>query len=237
MIAFAIQYALSLRSLSDTEKVLISLVGAAVIVMAGSFLWHLIATPAVLHRNQIGRIAELERSLEEARESRDALTTRPEISVSVDRGTLQQAHATSTGYRGDRLVKEVWVCITLIVTFLNKRPCAASVDRCSLEIQTPLRTIAAKLLSEVSDVGALGFPPITKPLTTPEMEANVALQQGIAATRYVQFLAEVWKDDHLDTEAQLILSAINSFGGQSHATFASANLTTINSPPFKIETW
>ena len=52
MIALGLQYLLRVRSWSDSEKIAISLVGSAVIVMIGSFIKHLVTVPASIHQKQ-----------------------------------------------------------------------------------------------------------------------------------------------------------------------------------------
>jgi hypothetical protein len=49
MLALAIQYGLHIRTISDTQKLAISLVGSAVIVLLASFIWNLLTIPAAIY--------------------------------------------------------------------------------------------------------------------------------------------------------------------------------------------
>ena len=59
IVAAALQFALHVRALSDTWKIIISLAGSAATVMIGSFFKHLLLTPFMLSRKSAVEIEEL----------------------------------------------------------------------------------------------------------------------------------------------------------------------------------
>ena len=68
MLATGAQFALSLRGLSDSAKIVISLLGSAVLVMVGSFLKNLILVPPSIHEEQEAKLYELKTQLVAATE-------------------------------------------------------------------------------------------------------------------------------------------------------------------------
>jgi hypothetical protein len=52
VIGLVLQYFLGVRTLNDTEKVVVSLVGATLIVILGSFLRHILAVPAAIQKEK-----------------------------------------------------------------------------------------------------------------------------------------------------------------------------------------
>jgi hypothetical protein len=56
-LATILQYALHVRSLGDTEKIALSLLGSATVVMLGSFFYNLIQIPATLYIDPKKKIA------------------------------------------------------------------------------------------------------------------------------------------------------------------------------------
>lgn len=155
---------------------------------------------------------------------------RPEVSVTIEGGSLEPSTKSQTGYRGpeNRAVNEFWVCITLFTFFANARPCQTTVDRCSLRIRTPLRTLQAIHLPEGTLPGHVLLE-LTKPRHLSEMEPNVLLSQGIGVTRFVQFAAEIWEEELAG--ADLLFTVVDSFHGQWEATARLADLERIGEMP------
>jgi hypothetical protein len=155
---------------------------------------------------------------------------RPEIAVSIADGTLEASSRSQAGYRtpANLFVNEFWACITLFPAFVNKRPCLASIDSCSLRIKTSLRTIEMIRLREnrLPDDASID---LTKPTHLSEMEQNVLLTPGPTVTRFVQFVAELWKEEL--PEAELLFRAVDSFGGQWEATARLADLKVVGEMP------
>jgi hypothetical protein len=73
ILATALQYALKLRGLTDSEKIAISLMGSAVVVMVGSFVWNLVRIPAMLYVEPPKRTPSNEHHYQEAKAALDEL--------------------------------------------------------------------------------------------------------------------------------------------------------------------
>jgi hypothetical protein len=159
---------------------------------------------------------------------------KPEIRVKIVEGTAERLQATFTGYRGDppRLVEEFSVLITLVITLLNVRPHPCSADRCSLKVNTPKRNPEIKAFSKATPIELMGLK-IAAPHGIPEMEINLPLRQGVGATRYVRFLAEVWKDDHFANDALLILAIEDSFEGHWTTSIPASALRFAGNKPLE----
>jgi hypothetical protein len=84
LIAFAFQYFLNLRTWSDTQKVIVSLLGAAFLVMLGSFLKHVLLEPAAIHREQRQRVADLEGQLAPEERGKNASPEAEEVTPGLE---------------------------------------------------------------------------------------------------------------------------------------------------------
>ena len=65
VLATALQFVLQVRSLSDTAKITISILGSAVVVIVGSFLKHLIFAPPSIHEEQQQRLQQQEGAIQD----------------------------------------------------------------------------------------------------------------------------------------------------------------------------
>ena len=138
---------------------------------------------------------------------------KPEISVAILDALFDQADLVQTSRLFDgRQISTRLVYIALVVEFRNVRPCNASIDRCSLVIETPVGVLRPVLLSELEPEPT----PVKlrSPFGIQEMEPNLSVVHGLTVTRYVRFAfnLRIGVDDDFQKQGTFVVSAIDSFG-------------------------
>jgi hypothetical protein len=165
------------------------------------------------------------------------LNSRPRISVQIIGGTFERSPVTLSGQRNGQAVQEYVGCITLVCSFINHSPQAASIGKRRLIIKTlKWKDIPGVTIEDVQRLdqpmyhhifpGNVKLENPVEPTGVSKMESDVTLNFGLAATRFLQFYVEAWDDDAYAT-TELHLTVIDSFGGEWQASVPASALKRI----------
>jgi cell division protein FtsL len=92
VIAMVIQFWLGLRTLSDTEKVCLSLIYSTVIVFGGSFVYHFVLVPFSRHKEQDEHIKSLNNTISDQQKEHVSVVRSFEQTIAVKDEALRRKH-------------------------------------------------------------------------------------------------------------------------------------------------